>query len=574
MCRLLSQKRLNLYFKQEWVLFTVNDVAQAGVITAALKASGDVAFRWDLVSDDIEWAGDLYHFLGGGSAELVLTGELYNGRINDEDLPQRLMTLNQHMLDGQIFECEYRLRRHDGVFAWIHEKASTEYDADGNPVAMAGLLRNVSGRKQEEGLLEHRANFDELTGHLNKSRLRESLQSALAYANRFNVSGAFVTVGIDRLAHINDEYGEDAADSVIIGVGHQIERNVRVVDIIGRLDGDLFGVVLSNCDEAGMLSITGRILESIRATSFDTPSGAVHATVSLGIVVFPEGIYTAHQAMINATTALRSAKQDGRNCLKVFRPSNEDLEVQTRNQDMADNILDALDDGRIVLAYQPVVDSQTREISYYETLSRMFDDAGEEVVASSFIPVAEALGIIRQIDRRGLEVAIGDLHKYPDVRLSLNVSGHTITDYSWLRALVNGVKHHPKLAQRLIVEITETTALDDFDVAARFISSVRALGCKVALDDFGSGFTSFKQMKSLTIDVVKIDGIFVRDVESNHDNRMFIKTLMAATEGLGVETVAECVENEEIARILTEEGATYLQGWHTGRPTVSPSWRT
>ena len=551
----------------------MNDVIQARVLTAALKASGDVAYRWDLVSDDIEWAGDLYHFLGGGSAELVKTGEHYNGRINDEDLPQRLMTLNQHMVDGQIFECEYRLRRNDGVFAWVHEKASTEYDRDGIPIAMAGLLRNVSGRKQEESLLEHRANFDELTGHLNKSRLREALQSALAYANRFNVSGAFITVGIDKLAQINETYGVPAADSVIIGIGHQVERNVRIVDMIGRLDGDMFGVVLSNCDEKGMLSIAGRILESINETSFDTPAGEVFATVSLGIVIFPEGIHTAHQAMSNAISSLREAKLAGRNCLKVFQLSNDDIDLQARNQSMADKILKALEENRIVLAYQPIVDSHTREVRYYETLSRMFDETGEEVGASSFIPVAESLGIIRQLDRRGLEIAIDDLHNHPDIKLSLNVSGHTITDHSWLRALVNSVKNHPQLARRLMIEITETTALDDFDVAARFVSSVRALGCKVALDDFGSGFTSFKQMKSLTIDVVKIDGIFVRDVERNHDNRMFIKTLMTATKGLGVDTVGECVENEEVARILMEEGVTYLQGWHTGRPTVSPDWR-
>ena len=157
--------------------------------------------------------------------------------------------------------------------------------------------------------------------------------------------------------------------------------------------------------------------------------------------------------------------------------------------------------------------------------------------------------------------------------MAVNVSSLTVTDPAWLRTLVSLIKGRSDVAKRLTIEITETAALEDFDVTARFVSSVRDLGCKVALDDFGSGYTSFRHMKSLTVDVVKIDGAFVTDVATNRENQMFIRTLLGLAEGFGLQTVAECIETEEEATILTKEGANFLQGWYFGRPEVTPAWR-
>jgi diguanylate cyclase (GGDEF)-like protein len=539
----------------------------------ALLASGDLAYCWNLKDDSIAWIGIPKPVLGTDTFSDILSGEAFSERLNPEDLARRLQVLNRHFATTKPYDCEYRIRRKDGAFCWVHDRGGAVYDDVGTPHFMYGTLRVVTGRKQQESLLEHRANYDDLTGHLNKVRLREALQNALSYNERYKVSGGYLAVGIDKLSMINDGYGHEAADAVIIGVGQRIERCLRVTDVIGRIGGDRFGCVLSHCDENGLTITAEKILDSFRSSPIETPSGPVHVTVSVGGSQIPGFIRTALDAMTGAESALADAKAQGRNCFVAYRVTEEQRLRQRTNISLGEKVMKALDEGRIVLAYQPVVDAQTRKTSYYETLIRMIDDVGDVITAGQFIPIVEKLGMIRPLDLRALELAVTDLREYPDVRLAVNVSSLTVTDPAWLRTLVSLIKGRSDVAKRLTIEITETAALEDFDVTARFVSSVRDLGCKVALDDFGSGYTSFRHMKSLTVDVVKIDGAFVTDVATNRENQMFIRTLLGLAEGFGLQTVAECIETEEEAAILTKEGANFLQGWYFGRPEVTPAWR-
>ncbi|HAE00716.1 MAG TPA: hypothetical protein DCG04_04485 [Rhodospirillaceae bacterium] len=539
----------------------------------ALLASGDLAYCWNLKDDSIAWIGMPKPVLGTDTFSEILSGEAFSERLNPEDLARRLQVLNRHFATTKPYDCEYRIRRKDGAFCWVHDRGGAVYDDDGTPQFMYGTLRVVTGRKQQESLLEHRANYDDLTGHLNKVRLREALQNALSYNERYKVSGGYLAVGIDKLSMINDGYGHEAADAVIIGVGQRIERCLRVTDVIGRIGGDRFGCVLSHCDENGLTITAEKILDSFRSSPIETPSGPVHVTVSVGGSQIPGFIRTALDAMTGAESALSDAKAQGRNCFVAYRVTEEQRLRQRTNISLGEKVMKALDEGRIVLAYQPVVDAQTRKTSYYETLIRMIDDVGDIITAGQFIPIVEKLGMIRPLDLRALELAVTDLRDYPDVRLAVNVSSLTVTDPAWLRTLVSLIKGRSDVAKRLTIEITETAALEDFDVTARFVSSVRDLGCKVALDDFGSGYPSFRHMKSLTVDVVKIDGAFVTDVATNRENQMFIRTLLGLAEGFGLQTVAECIETEEEAAILTKEGANFLQGWYFGRPEVNPAWR-
>ena len=192
--------------------------------------------------------------------------------------------------------------------------------------------------------------------------------------------------------------------------------------------------------------------------------------------------------------------------------------------------------------YQPVVDAMSHAVDHYECLIRLRRRNGQYVPAASFIPFVEQSGLMRQVDRRALELAIEELSAHPRLRLAVNVSGHTTSDRSWLRMLNALVRGMPELAERLTVEITETVALEDIDETARFVRSLRDLGCRVALDDFGAGYTSFRNLKALAVDCVKIDGSYVRGLEDNVDNQLFVRTLLGLAEGLGLVTVAECVE--------------------------------
>jgi len=544
------------------------------VLQQALNSAGDLAYSWDLVGDAVTWVGDVAHLLGVGSTEPVATGDAFHERINPEDLKIRLKALSRHFAHREAFDCEYRVRTERGGVIWVQERGAATFNDSGQPTVLHGVLRVVTTRKQHELLLEQRANYDALTGHFNRSRLREALDHALAFAKRYDGKGGYLAVGIDKMAMINDAYGHDTADSILIGVGQRLEHGRRVTDIIGRVGGDRFGVVLGNVDAATIGDVANRILESFRKASLDTPSGPVHVTVSIGGVLFPSQIETGHELMAAADAAMQAAKASGRNCFQVHRLSVEQSQRQRDSRIVGNRIMEALRHDQLAFAYQPVIDVATGAVAYYETLVRMLDGKGGVVSAAAFVPTAERLGLIRQIDRRTLEMAVSDLQRDPDVHLALNISGLTASDRSWLRTLVALVKGRPEIAARLIVEITETAALQDLEDSARFVAAIRDLGCRVALDDFGAGYTSFLHLKTLTVDIVKIDGAFVRGLGNTPDNQLFIRTLLNLANGFGLKSVAECVETAEDAEILRHQGVNYLQGYYYGHPSLHRPWES
>jgi len=505
---------------------------------------------------------------GISTPEAVLSGDAYHERINPDDLKTRLKLLSKHFTTREPFDCEYRVRTEMGGFCWIHERAAAEFSEAGQPVRLNGILRLITGRKQHEILLEQRANYDELTGLYNKSRLREAVDHALAYGERYNVEGGFLSVGIDKMSMINDAYGRQTADSVIVGVARRLEECLRATDLIGRIDGDSFGIVLGNADELGIAAAAEKILNLFRHALVQTPVGPVQVTVTIGGAGFPGLVQTAHDLMASAESAMCDAKRLGRNCFALFEMSEDQRVRQHEYMMIGEQVSKAMQEERVVFAYQPVVLSGNGDVAYYETLLRMIDEKGEIVAAGAFVPIAERLGLMRDIDRYTLDLAVSDLLSDPDITLALNISSLTASDRSWLRALVSHLKGKPDVASRLIIEITETAALDDFEDSARFVAAVRDLGCKVALDDFGSGYTSFRHLKTLTVDVVKIDGSFVINLGDNPDNLLFIRTLLNLAEGFGIETVAECVQSEEDASLLKAEGVDFMQGFYYGRPQI------
>jgi EAL domain-containing protein (putative c-di-GMP-specific phosphodiesterase class I) len=281
---------------------------------------------------------------------------------------------------------------------------------------------------------------------------------------------------------------------------------------------------------------------------------------------------SAVEAMARAESALHEAKRAGRNRYAIFSASPAQRELHQRLVAISSDVQAALKDERLVFAFQPVVDANTHVIDHYECLIRLQRMDGTIAPAGSFIPVVEQTGLMRLLDRRVLEMALNELARWPDVKLAINISGLTAGDPSWLRALSGTLKSRPDLARRLTVEITETVAIQDIDETAKFVAQVRDLGCKVALDDFGAGYTSFRNLKAIAVDSVKIDGSFVRGVADNVDNQLFIRTLLGLADGFGLETVAECVENVTESQHLARKGVKLLQGNLFGMPSIERPW--
>jgi len=542
-------------------------------LRAALAASGDLTYHWNLRTDHLRLFPSPEQVLGIAGLDRGINGEGFERLLNPEDVPARRLALSNHLLAHQPYDCEYRLRDDAGESHWVHDRGVAEFSEAGKPSSLSGVLRIVTQRKQAEARLEYLTSYDELTGHYNRTRLRETLEHALAYASRYGISGGYLAVGIDRLALLGEAFDYRTVNSVVIEVGNRLDRCLRQSDVVGRLGDDSFGVVLAQCGEEELSIAADKVLDAVRGTPVDTPSGPIHVTVSLGCVAFPEAAKTAHDLMAKGDVALQAARRTGRDSHARYERSDEERRDHRRNVAVAEEVQAALKEDRIVLAYQPVVAAGDKGVAFHECLLRMRRPDGELVPASAFVPIVEQLGLVRSIDQRALELAVIDLQEHPELVLAINVSSITTFDRAWFRTLTSLTNGRPDIAKRLIVEITETMAVPDVEEMARFVVALRELGCRVALDDFGAGYTSFRHLQALTVDVVKIDGAFVRNVAEHPENQHFIRTLLSLAEGFGLVTVAECVESEKDAALLASHGVTYLQGWHCGMPTIEPAWR-
>ena len=541
-------------------------------LRAALAASGDVTYDWNLVDDVIAWDGPCAELFGHDELTAVSTGDSFHRAVNPQDLPERLKTLSDHLSGHGDFACEYRVRCGQGRFRWVQDRGAAHFSDSGRAVRLIGVLRGIDEQRQVKARLEYLATYDELTGLFNKSQLRDKLADRLAASARSGYRSAYLVIGIDKLTLINDTFGYETGDAVVVQVGHRLERILRAHDMIGRVGGDRFGIVLGQSSEEYATAFADKVLCKVRMTPVKTPSGPLHATVSVGVVNLPEPSDSAYDLMTKAETALHEAKKQGRNCFISYYLTDQQRQQRRKNVQIAEKVRAALKSGRLAFAYQPVVHAASGAHAYYECLIRMVGEDGRIVPAADFVPVVEQMGMVQLVDRCALEMAVTELETYPDVKLAINISGLTVQDGSWLRAFRALLGKEPGLAARLMIEITETAAMQDIEDSASFVAAVRELGCRVALDDFGAGYTSFRHFKNLVVDVVKIDGSFVHGVTDNAENQLFVHTLLTFAKGFGLETVCECVETAAEAELLLQQGAKYLQGYHCGRPLVERLW--
>lgn len=536
-----------------------------------LKAAGDIAYEWNLVSDKIVWSDWATDIIGIKDKRIFSSGAGFNARIEDEDLPTRLKGLGEcyDSENPKRLDCEYRVRRDDGKQIWIHDRGQAWCDDDGKPLFFRGVLRQVDRRKSYEAELEQLANFDELTGHFNRSHLCESLHQVITHAHRQHQAGAYLAIGIDKLSLINNAFGHVTADAVIMGVGRRLKKLVKSgQDSLGRVGGDIFGIVLSDCKPEEMAAVADRILTSCRDNPIETPMGPVHVSVSVGGVSFPGYSKSAFEAMTRAETALQEAKLNGKDCFKRYQMTDAQKREYRESLIIGEQVKNAIKTDKAVFAYQPIVDTKTGQTKYFEVLLRLFDDKGEMIPAGLFIPAVERLGLIKLVDHYVLKRAIQNLSREPELELAINVSGFTVSDKEWLETCIRLLRIRKDIAERMVVEITETAAMQDLEESTRFVHALRNLGCRVALDDFGAGNTSFRHLRALSVDIVKIDGSFVNDLANNIDNQLFVKSLINIAGAFSLETVAECVETKEEAELLRRYGVDSLQGWYYGRPQL------
>lgn len=401
----------------------------------------------------------------------------------------------------------------------------------------------------------------------------QSVQNALSNTNNNSLQPSIILCSLDNLSMIISGFGHDCTEKLIASIQQEITDMQNSKDICIRLQKQQIAILSISEDNKSLNIFIDRIRHILNHCGYNSSHDALHLMYSIACITATSACTQAEDLINHAFITLAEMESHNRISIKDYEASTVSSAKARQEMGLANYLQRAMKENRLRLAYQPVIRSKDGNVVHYEALLRIISDDGNINSAGPLIPVAERMGIIQDIDDFVMRRVIEEVENAPDVHLAFNVSNVTTENRQWLTAFQQLLAGKPEVASRIMVEITETAMHLDLKNTAYFVAAIQATGAQVALDDFGSGYTSFRQLKTLSVDVVKIDGAFVKDLAENADNRLFVKTLMEFIHGFGLTAVAEYVETGEIAKILMEMGVDYMQGYYFGKPSNTRSWR-
>ncbi len=443
-------------------------------------------------------------------------------------------------------------------------------------VGFRGVARDVSSQKANTDQIYYLVNHDALTGVMNRQRIQEEMNRTLRAAKRENRSGALLVLDVDRFAYINQTHGHLVGDKYLIHMAQVLKDNVRTGDVVARLNGDTFAILLRDVRAEDVPPRLERLQNSLGNRPLPLENGVLTLNLSGGAALYPQDGDNADALLAHAMDALVRAKQRGPHKIEMFDANNTQNQIAEGHLEWVEMVNECLNEQqqRIVLYYQPIVPLSgpaiATRIEHYEVLLRLMDTDGSIVPPGKFLASAEEYGLIGKLDLIVMQRAIEMLKLWHNqnrkVHLSINLSGKTFDNEEFLReakAALLAAKLPPK---SLVFEITETALLRDLQQVKNFMTELRALGAGFALDDCGVGYSSFNYIRQLDLDYIKIDGSFVRNLHLNGDDQAFVKALADVAKQKQISTIAEMVEHQDAMTALKGIGIDFGQGYYFAPP--------
>lgn len=523
-----------------------------------LSSIGEVVYTWDMDTDDLRWgpnASDILSAMppealskGIGFARLVEPGA---GRSRYDAI---MDASGADLGDGVPYRTRFAILLGDRKM-WVEDTGRWFGGIDGNPARARGVLR-----------LERPVTETDLAGPsytiCDRTSLIQRLDELMAEQMPANRSVVVLALAIDDLTQINDDFGHEATDEILVAVQERLSRVMRTRDRLMRYSSNRFAVILTGCPIDQIETAARRLIRAVSRSAITTRRGIALTRIRVGAALAPDLTRQSAVLLTAAEMALLDARRGPLESIMIARRIEAQHVSGAGNMDH--DALGALNERRIRLARQPVVHAASRVIAFHEGLVRIERPDGSYFAPGDLMPMLERRGLVRLFDHRVLELSVSGLACDPKAILSINVSPLSLTDPVWLDAFTSLMRTHSGVSERMIVEVTETATISHADESLRVIRAIKDCGAKIAIDDFGAGHTSLKHLRNYPIDILKLDGAFTQNLARSTDDRFFVRTLLDLAQHLGVETVAEWVDNEPAAKLLAEWGVTYLQGHLTG----------
>ena len=461
-----------------------------------------------------------------------------------------------------------QLVRRDGSITPIGERAARLRNRDGEVIGLVLVMRDVTAERHLSDQLRHQATHDALTGLANRSHFEHELDVTLRRCQRAGLKYSAAFIDLDQFKIVNDTGGHAAGDELIRRVGSAIRAQLREGDLLARLGGDEFGLVLPNCDAGVAVQVTERIRLTIEALRFLSDGWNFSVNASIGVVHNDPSLHTATDVLRAADRACYAAKETGRNRVHVYSSDDRDINGCRGEMQWINRLHAALEQDRFVLYTQEIrpVGARVGAPSIcHEVLLRLRDEQGQMVPPMAFIPAAERFGLMPQIDRWVIEHAFAEQSRRTRFgifapRCMINLSGASLDNPELADYIDGRLKHYNLPRGSIGFELTETAAISKLAAAVKVMHRLKELGCPVALDDFGSGMSSYGYLRELPVDIVKIDGSFVRDMSNDPVAYAMVEAMHMVARAMGIRTVAEWVENDATLTALKRMGVDFAQG--------------
>ncbi len=459
----------------------------------------------------------------------------------------------------------------DGTEYGIEDSAAPIRDENQNVLGAVLVFHDVTEQRKMASEMTYRATHDALTGLFNRREFEHKLDYSLVTARKNNCEHALLFIDLDQFKIINDTCGHGVGDKLLKSISHIMLSHLRNSDTLGRLGGDEFGILLEKCGLEPALRIAENICKDIDNYRFTHKNQRFSVSASVGLLIFNEKWKSIEHLMQSADTACYTAKESGRNRVHIYYDSDYSLESRKGSAYWASRITQALEENRFIL-YNQLIIPVTKGLGVKsEILLRMLDEKGELVSPATFLPAAEKFHLISRIDKWVVNAVFTWLKEHQHAlshigSIAINLSGQSISDLVFHAFVLERIESLKLDCAKICFEITETAAITNLSAANAFITSMQKQHIRFSLDDFGSGVSSFGHLKSLSIDFLKIDGQFIKDLVNNDIDRATVRCILEVAKATGKLTIAEWVETEEVETLLHEMGVDYVQGFLRHQP--------